>query len=82
MLPDSLCKARRGVSRKSFSWKAIQMASKLGFPLEDLKSDVARITSALSKAEDRFSQDKDLADAIKGAKDSAEKLEKELKSDR
>ena len=58
------------------------MASRQGFPLEDLKSDVEKITSALERAEDRFSKDTGLTDAIKDAKDSATKLEKDLKSDR
>lgn len=58
------------------------MASRQGFPLEDFKSDVEKITSTLKKAEGEFSKDKGLADAIKDARERATELEKELKSDR
>lgn len=54
--------------------------AKHDFPLKELKSDLENIKSSLNEAEKAFSRDKGLTEAVKNAKDSAEKVSKSLES--
>lgn len=54
--------------------------AKHDFPLKELKSDIEDIKASLTKAEITFSKDKGLTEAVKDAKDSAEKVSESLKN--
>ena len=54
--------------------------AKQDFSLKELKSDLEDIKTSLTEAETTFGKDKGLTEAVKKAKDSAEKVSESLKS--
>jgi hypothetical protein len=56
------------------------MAKAKDFPLTSLKSTLGNLESSLRDAESQFKEDKDLSNSIEQTRESADKLNKQMKS--